>query len=83
MRQNASVLLAHVQATGEAIEITSHGTPVARLVPVTTAAWSRAELVRARLLRPGRGDPLAVMPVRAPAGSPSTDDLLRIDRDDR
>jgi hypothetical protein len=33
------------------------------------------------LLQPGRGDPLAVVPVQRPAGSPSTDALLEQDRD--
>jgi prevent-host-death family protein len=83
LRQNASVLLDRLQATGESIEITNHGRPVAHLVPVTSAASSRAELIRAGMLRPGRGDPLAVPPAQGLRGGPSTDELLRYDRDDR
>jgi prevent-host-death family protein len=81
LRQNASELLDRVQA-GESFEITNHGRPVARLVaigPRGTASY--AELVAQGLLRPGRGDPLAVVPVQRPVGSPTTDALLAQDRD--
>jgi prevent-host-death family protein len=84
LRQNASVLLDRVVHDGATIEITNHGRPVARLVPVSTGEQStRAELVDAGFLRPGRGDPLDVLPVRVPRGVRSTDDLLDEDRDDR
>ncbi len=81
LRQNASELLDRVQA-GESFEITNHGRPVARLVGLTTpASAGYAELVGQGLLRPGRGDPLAVIPVDSPVGSPTTDALLAQDRD--
>ena len=84
LRQNASVLLARVAASGESIEITSHGRPVARLVPVGQRQQStRQELINSGVLRPGRGDPLAVIPVELPSGSASTDELLGELRDDR
>ena len=83
LRQNASVLLDRLQATGESIEITNHGRPVAYLVPLAAAASSRAELIRVGTIRPGRGDPLAVPPVQGLGGGPSTDELLQSDRDDR
>ena len=82
LRQNASVLLARVAATGESIEITSHGRPVARLVAIGRPERStRAELIESGLLRPGRGDPLAVVPVEGL--STTTDRLLSDLRDDR
>ena len=81
LRQNASELLDRVQA-GESFEITNHGRPVARLVGIgTRGTASYAELVGQGLLQPGRGDPLAVIPVQRPAGSPSTSALLAQDRD--
>jgi prevent-host-death family protein len=38
LRQNASRYLARV-ARGESLEITEHGRPVARLVPITVSSW--------------------------------------------
>ncbi|MEB3981500.1 type II toxin-antitoxin system prevent-host-death family antitoxin [Mycobacterium sp. 663a-19] len=50
LRQNASKYLAEV-ATGESIEITDRGRPVARLVPITGDPWqdliTTGEVVRA------------------------------------
>jgi prevent-host-death family protein len=84
LRQNASALLDQVETGGVSIEITNHGRPVARLVPIPRRAQSsRAELIDAGLLRPGRGDVLDVKPVHAPPGTPSSADLLAADRDDR
>jgi prevent-host-death family protein len=84
LRQNASMLLDRVLHEGATIEITNHGKPIARLVPIVTGARNtRAEFVDAGLLRPGRGDPLDVVPVRAPRGVRSTADLLDEDRSDR
>lgn len=84
LRQDASVLLARVEASGDSIEITNHGRPVARLVPVTSRVHStRAELIAAGLLRPGLGSPLDVKPVTAPPGSPPSGELLDADRNDR
>lgn len=83
LRQRASALLERVQE-GVTIEITNHGHPVARLVPIPRPSRSsRAQLVDAGVLRPGRGDLLDVVPTRAPEGSPTTADLLADDRDDR
>ena len=84
LRQNASVLLARVASTGASIEITSHGRAVARLVPVLPQRQSsRGDLIAAGVLRPGRGDPLELEPVAAPAGGKSTAELLAQDREDR
>lgn len=38
LRQSASELLDRVASTGDSIEITNHGRPVARLVPIHRAA---------------------------------------------
>lgn len=81
LRQYASELLDRVQA-GESFEITNHGRPVARLVAAdrgTSAGFD--DLVAQGVIRPGRGDPLAVVPVEQDSGSPTTDELLALDRD--
>jgi hypothetical protein len=44
---------------------------------------SRAELIEAGVLRPGRGDPLGTTPVSAPDGAPTRDELLADDRGER
>jgi prevent-host-death family protein len=84
LRQNASALLDQVESRGVSIEITNHGHPVARLVPISRQAGSSwSELVEAGVVRPGRGNVLDVVPVQAPAGTPSSAELLAADRDDR
>jgi prevent-host-death family protein len=84
LRQNASALLARVEAGGVSIEITNHGHPVARLIPIPRQAQlSRAQLIEAGVLRPGRGDLLDVVPVVAPTDMPSSAELLDADRNDR
>jgi prevent-host-death family protein len=84
LRQNASALIARIEASGVSIEITNHGHPVARLVPIPRqAASSRAQLIDAGVLRPGRGDIRDITPVQVPSGAPSSADLLAADRDDR
>ncbi len=84
LRQNASALLDEVETGGVSIEITNHGRAVARLVPIPRRAQSsRAELIDAGLLRPGRGNVLDVRAVKAPPGTPSSADLLAADRDGR
>jgi prevent-host-death family protein len=84
LRQRASELLDDVEATGDSIEITNHGRPVARLVPITrTAGGTYAELLAQGWIRPGRGDPLGVEPVTPSAGGHNTDELLAADRDER
>jgi prevent-host-death family protein len=84
LRQNASALLDRVQTSGITIEITNHGQPVARLVPVPRQLQSSyAELLAAGAIKPGRGNILEVDPVDAPPGTPSSAELLSADRDDR
>jgi prevent-host-death family protein len=84
LRQNASALLERIESSGVSIEITNHGHPVARLIPIPRHAQSsRAQLIDSGVLRPGRGDLLDVPPVQAPANTPSSAELLADDRDDR
>ena len=84
LRQRASELLDDVEKTGDSIEITNHGRPVARLVPITrNSSGSYAELLAQGWIRPGRGDPLDIEPVTASPGSQSTDELLAAGRDER
>lgn len=82
LRQNASALLERV-ATGATIQITNHGHPVAQLGPVGGQRPDRADLIASGVLQPGRGNVLDVEPVTAPPGSPTTEDLLARDRQDR
>jgi len=67
LRQNASRYLAQV-ARGETVEITQHGRPVARLVPVPADPW--ADLVARGLVIPPTGD-----------GRPGQDAPLDVDFD--
>lgn len=84
LRQNASALLDRVQTSGVSIEITNHGHPVARLVPILPREpLSRSQLIDTGVLRPGRGDILDIVAVHMPPGAPSSADLLAADRDDR
>ncbi|HEU5265045.1 MAG TPA: type II toxin-antitoxin system prevent-host-death family antitoxin, partial [Jatrophihabitans sp.] len=84
LRQNASALLDRVAERGVTIEVTNHGRPVARLVPVPRQSRSsRSQLIQAGVLHPGRGSILDVAPVAAPAGTPRTEQLLDADRGDR
>ena len=83
LRQNASALLSRVESTGEGIEITNHGHPVAWLVPVPRRRRARQDLIDAGLLRPAVGELLDLEPIEAPPGTPGTDELLadaRIER---
>ncbi len=57
LRQNLSVYLEHIAATGEGLEVTDRGRPVAMLVPLP----SGGSLVD-RLVSAGRATPAAVNP---------------------
>lgn len=84
LRQNASALLDRIAASGVSIEITNHGHPVARLVPMPQQELpTRAQLIAAGVLRPGRGDLLDITPLKMPPGAPLSGDLLAADRDSR
>ena len=64
LRQNASRYLAQV-ARGESLEITQHGRPVARLVPIATDSWagliaSGAIIPPTEAGEPGEEEPLEI-----------------------
>jgi prevent-host-death family protein len=88
LKDRLSELLRRAEA-GEEIVVTSHGRPVARLVPVDpfAAANSAEALQRLRSqpwLRSGDGQPIraATEPVPAmPAGEPLLSDLMLADRE--
>lgn len=52
LRQNPTRMLAEVQE-GETYTITSHGRPIADVVPHRNSAWLPADQVRALLAAPG------------------------------
>jgi prevent-host-death family protein len=53
LRQNASRYLARVTSSGDPIEITEHGRPIARLVPITDDPW--ADMIAAGEITPATG----------------------------
>jgi prevent-host-death family protein len=74
LRQNASAVLRRV-AAGETVEVTDHGHPVARIVPL------RRESTLDQLIVEGRasethGDLLSVEPARLGRGERSLSDVL-------
>lgn len=80
LRQDASRLLGRV-AEGESIEITNHGRSVARLVPVDYVYPRTFEVLLAEgVIRAGRGAPWTALAEAAPAGTPSSSDLLDEER---
>ena len=56
LRQQASRYLRQVES-GDAIEVTDHGRPVARLIPIPLSGGADA-LIAAGQLSPSAGDPL-------------------------
>lgn len=74
LRQNASAVLRKVVA-GETVEVTDHGHPIARIVPL------HAEQTLDQLVVEGRatealGDLLALEPIAAAKGEPRLSDVL-------
>jgi prevent-host-death family protein len=65
LRQNASRYLAKVASSGEPIEITEHGRPIARLVPITDDPW--ADMIANGEITPagGGGDVRNIEPIAA------------------
>jgi len=83
LRQEASRLLERV-AAGESIEITNHGRPVARLVPIDYAYPRTLEvLVAEGVARLGSGEPWLVEPGVPGADAPSGAEILEEQRADR
>lgn len=65
LRQNASRYLAQVASSGEPIEITDRGKPVARLVPVAEDHW--ANMILSGEITPARSD-VELLDIAAVAG---------------
>ena len=82
LRQNASKVLARVEE-GEVIEVTNHGRVVAHLIPAPARPMSRADMIARGELIPGRGNILDIKPVKAPPGTPSNQELLDEQREER
>lgn len=81
LRQHASRYLEQVRSTGEPIEITDRGRPVARLVPLSSDSW--ADLIAAGEIAPAAShdgvrsiQPLAV-------GFDASQELARLRQDER
>jgi prevent-host-death family protein len=76
LRQRASECLRHVEA-GRTLEVTAHGRPVARLVPIR-AATRRQRLIEHGHVAPGAGDLLGLgRPLKARRRVPLPGELLR------
>ena len=81
LRQNLSVYLRRVKE-GEALDVTEHGRPVARLVPAKTASvWER--MVADGRITPAKGrlEDLPPPP-EAPAGAQTLTEILLRQRDE-
>lgn len=83
MKARLSHYLREVRRGGE-IQVLDRGKPVARLVPLAeTGDEQRGRLISSGLLRPGRGDPNAILD-EAPLELPtSISEALEEDRADR
>ena len=81
LRQRASEYLRQVEA-GRTLEITAHGRPVARLIPIR-AVTRREQLVEQGRIVPGAGELLELgPPVRPTRRAPRPTELLRRARAD-
>ena len=83
LRQHASRYLARVRS-GETIEVTDRGRPIARLVPIRERSWQ--DLVDDGVVNPPEEpelDVLAVAPIVPAPGRRLPSELLDDDRDGR
>jgi prevent-host-death family protein len=80
LRQNASAVLRKVVA-GETVEVTEHGRPIARIVPLL-AERGLDQLVAEGRASEAKGDLLALQPVAAAKGEPRLSDVLAAMRAD-
>ena len=81
LRQNLSRYLRRV-ASGERLEVTERGTPVAVLAPLSESSSALQRLVTSGRARPPHGDLLDLAPPKGPAKTKGTD-ALRALREDR
>src|SRR6266568_685843 len=79
LKQNASAVIRRVMA-GETIEVTEHGRPVARIVPLR-AASTLDQLVAEGRATLADGDLLAISPLRPRPGQRPLTELLAEERD--
>jgi prevent-host-death family protein len=80
LRQNASAVLRKV-AAGETVEVTDHGHPIARIVPLHAERTLDQLITEGRATEP-RGDLLSVEPLPAHRGEPRLSSVLADMRDD-
>jgi prevent-host-death family protein len=80
LRQRASEILRRVSEDGETYEITDRGRPAALLI--APAARGLKELERRGLVRRGRGDPLAIRPVKLKRGRRNPSELVSEGREE-
>jgi len=74
LRDNVSAILRRV-SSGEAIEVTDHGHPVARIVPLRYRTRLEQMIAEGRAT-PAEGDLLDEEPLPAPSGAPSGSEVL-------
>ena len=82
LRQEASALIRRVK-NGEIVEITEHGTPVARLVPIQESEyedWIVAQLLRASKKPNSLGK---IKPFKLPSGVSASNVLLKMRAEER
>jgi prevent-host-death family protein len=78
LKQNASAVIRRVLA-GETIEVTDHGRPVARIVPLRAASVLDQLVAEGRATAPD-GDLLAIAPLRPRPDQPALTALLAEER---
>jgi prevent-host-death family protein len=78
LKQNASAVIRRVMA-GETVEVTEHGRPVARIVPLRAGSTLDQLVAEGRATRPD-GDLLAIPPLRPRPGARPLTELLAEER---
>lgn len=82
LRQNASAVVRRV-AAGESLEVTNHGRPMARIVPLAQGS-DLDQLVAQGRATMARGELLEVAAISLPPGSPTLSEALaRMRADER
>jgi prevent-host-death family protein len=82
LRQDASAILRRVKA-GEVVEVTEHGNPIARLVPIGNSAYESALMTQ--LIKPAKnpGALNSIKPIKLKGGISATEVLLQMRREER
>jgi len=79
LRNNLPAVIRRVRA-GEGIEVTDHGHPVARIVPINVRSQYEQMVAEGRIIPP-EIDPLDIPPLSALPGVPSGSQILAEMRD--